>query len=67
MTHSRGHGPRAQDLDRDRRQRVRGQTLHVWLGMAVFAAVLIRIVVRRLQGAPGPLPGATPLMEQAAT
>jgi len=28
---------------------------------------LIRIVVRRVQGAPGPLPGATPLMEKAAT
>lgn len=44
-----------------------GNTPHVWLGIAVFVAVLIRIVVRRVQGAPGPLPGATPLMDKAAT
>ncbi len=43
-----------------------GNTPHVWLGITVFVLVLIRIVVRRVQGAPGPLPGATPLMEKAA-
>ncbi|NDW44845.1 cytochrome b [Ruegeria sp. PrR005] len=43
-----------------------GNTPHVWLGITVFVLVLIRIVVRRVQGAPDPLPGATPLMERAA-
>ncbi|MCU9838325.1 cytochrome b/b6 domain-containing protein [Ruegeria sp. WL0004] len=43
-----------------------GNTPHVWLGITVFVLVLIRIVVRRVKGAPGPLPGATPLMEKAA-
>ena len=29
-----------------------GNTIHVWLGGAVFALVLVRIVVRAMQGAP---------------
>jgi len=40
---------------------------HAILGLAVFTLVLVRIVVRGMHGAPGPLPGASPLMEAAAT
>jgi len=40
---------------------------HAILGLAVFVLVLVRIVVRGMHGAPGPLPGASPLMEAAAT
>ena len=35
-----------------------GNTPHVWLGGAVFALVLIRIVVRLVQGAPAPVADA---------
>ena len=40
-----------------------GNTLHVWLGMAVFALVLLRLVVRLIQGAPAPVPGTPKLLE----
>lgn len=43
-----------------------GNTLHVWLGGAAFAVILIRLLVRAIQGAPGPLPGTTRAMEAAA-
>jgi cytochrome b561 len=43
-----------------------GNTLHVWLGGAVFALVLLRIVVRLTRGAPGAAPGTSPLMTVAA-
>lgn len=46
---------------------ITGNTVHVWLGGAVFAAVLIRIVVRLLSGAPAPVPGSPALLERAAT
>lgn len=39
---------------------------HALLGLAVFGLVLIRIVVRLRQGAPGPAPGSSPLAEAAA-
>jgi cytochrome b561 len=45
---------------------IAGNTPHVWLGGAVFALVLIRIVVRLLQGVPGPVAGTSPAMAQAA-
>lgn len=44
-----------------------GNTLHVWLGGAVFLVVLVRIVVRLLSGAPPAPAGTPPLWEQAAT
>jgi len=44
-----------------------GNTPHVWLGGAVFALVLLRIVVRLIQGAPGAPPGTAPWLEAAAT
>jgi cytochrome b561 len=43
-----------------------GNTLHVWLGGAVFVLVLLRIVVRLMRGAPGAAPGTSPLMTAAA-
>ena len=43
-----------------------GNTLHIWLGMAVFALVLLRLLVRRVQGSPAPLPGTPRPMELAA-
>ncbi|MCG6902928.1 MAG: cytochrome b/b6 domain-containing protein [Rhodobacter sp.] len=45
---------------------IEGNTLHVWLGGAAFALVAIRIVVRLVQGAPAAVPGANPLLDQAA-
>lgn len=44
-----------------------GNTVHVWLGGTVFALVLIRIGVRLVRGAPGPLPGTPPALALAAT
>ncbi|MEX0367319.1 MAG: cytochrome b [Ruegeria sp.] len=43
-----------------------GSTPHVWLGCAVFVLILVRLVLRRIQGAPGALPGSTEMMEKAA-
>lgn len=43
---------------------IEGNTLHVWLGGAVFTLVLIRLIVRATQGAPAPI--GTPAMQQAA-
>ena len=43
-----------------------GNTLHVWLGGAAFALILVRIVVRLVQGAPGPVPGNPEWMQMAA-
>lgn len=45
---------------------IEGNTIHVWLGGATFLLVLIRIVVRLIQGAPGPVPGGSDLMEKGA-
>ena len=45
---------------------IEGNTLHVWLGGAAFALILLRVIVRLVQGAPGPVPGTTPAMEAAA-
>ena len=42
-----------------------GNTLHVWTGGAVFVLVLIRIVVRLVQGAPAPVPGLPDWQETA--
>jgi len=44
---------------------IEGNTIHVWLGGATFLLVLIRIVVRLIQGAPGPVPGGSELIEKA--
>lgn len=44
-----------------------GNTLHVWLGGAAFALILIRVLVRLTSGTPGPVAGTSPLMAQAAT
>jgi cytochrome b561 len=41
-----------------------GNTLHVWLGSAVFALILIRIGVRLVSGAPAALTGTPPLLEK---
>ncbi|WP_170758548.1 cytochrome b [Ruegeria lacuscaerulensis] len=43
-----------------------GGTPHVWLGSIVFVLILIRIVLRWVQGAPGALPGSSALMTKAA-
>ncbi len=43
-----------------------GNPLHVWLGGAAFVLILIRIIVRFTSGAPGAVPGTSPLMEMAA-
>ncbi|GHF65844.1 cytochrome b [Seohaeicola zhoushanensis] len=42
-----------------------GNTVHVWIGSAVFALILLRILVRALQGAPIPMQ-SSPLLEAAA-
>lgn len=39
---------------------------HAVMGLAVFVLVLVRILVRRRQGAPGPVPGSSPIAEAAA-
>jgi len=39
---------------------------HAVMGLAVFVLVLVRILVRRRQGAPGPVPGSSPMAEAAA-
>jgi cytochrome b561 len=44
---------------------IQGNTIHVWLGGATFLLVLIRIVVRLIQGAPDPVPGSSELIEKA--
>jgi cytochrome b561 len=43
-----------------------GNTLHVWLGGAVLALVLVRIAVRLLRGAPGSPPRTPALVSMAA-
>ncbi len=43
-----------------------GGTPHVWLGSVVFALILIRVLLRWVQGAPGALPGNSALMTRAA-
>ncbi len=45
---------------------IEGNTVHVWLGGLTFLLILIRIVVRFVQGAPAAVPGTSPMMEQAA-
>ncbi len=45
---------------------ITGNTVHVWLGGAVFAAVIIRILVRLSTGAPAPVPGSPAWAEKAA-
>ncbi len=45
---------------------IEGNTIHVWLGGATFLLVLIRIVVRLIQGAPDPVPGSNEMIEKAA-
>jgi len=42
-----------------------GNTVHVWLGGAVLVLVLIRIALRLVQGAPGPVPGSPVQMAAA--
>ncbi|MGI3184508.1 cytochrome b [Nioella aestuarii] len=39
---------------------------HAILGLAVFVLVLIRVIVRHRQGAPGPVPGSSAMAEAAA-
>ncbi|APE42834.1 hypothetical protein BOO69_04900 [Sulfitobacter alexandrii] len=45
---------------------IEGNTLHVWIGGAVFLLVLIRIAVRLRTGAPAPAAGSTGWQETAA-
>jgi len=42
-----------------------GNTLHDWLGWAAFALIVLRMAVRTVQGAPGPVPGTSAMMESA--
>lgn len=39
---------------------------HAVMGLLVFVLVLIRVIVRHRQGAPGPVPGSSALAEAAA-
>lgn len=43
-----------------------GNTIHVWLGGSVFALTILRLIVRRIKGAPVAPPGTSALMEMAA-
>lgn len=52
---------------RGRLEGAEGTPLHVWFGVAVFFAVLVRLALRRRHGAPPPVPGMPPLLEAAAT
>ncbi len=45
---------------------ITGNTVHVWLGAAVFFLILMRIVIRRRSGAPPPAPETKPWMAMAA-
>jgi len=42
-----------------------GNTAHVWLGGATFLLILIRLIVRWVQGAPDPVAGGSEMMEKA--
>lgn len=46
---------------------IEGNTPHVWLGGAIFALILIRIIVRLIQGAPAPLGAGPDWQLKAAT
>ena len=46
---------------------IEGNTIHVWLGGTVFALILIRSLVRLIQGAPDHTPETPPFMAKAAT
>ena len=41
-------------------------TVHIYVGLLVLALVVLRMVVRRLQGAPDAIPSDKPLMDMAA-
>lgn len=41
-------------------------TVHVWLGVGIFALIAIRILVRLMQGAPAAAHGGSALMDAAA-
>ncbi len=41
-------------------------TIHVWLGVTIFALIAIRILVRLVQGAPAAAHGGSALMDAAA-
>lgn len=43
-----------------------GNTIHVWLGGSVFALTILRIIVRRIKGAPPSPEGTSTFMELAA-
>lgn len=43
-----------------------GAPLHVMFGGSAFLLILIRVIVRWRQGAPGPVPGTSEMMELAA-
>lgn len=45
---------------------IEGNTIHVWIGSAIFFLVLLRIAVRLIQGAPAPEPGTSERMEKLA-
>ncbi|TMV07815.1 cytochrome b [Ruegeria sediminis] len=45
---------------------IEGNTAHVWIGGAVFALILLHLIVRLIQGAPGPVPGSSPMIAAAA-
>lgn len=44
-----------------------GLPIHAWFGLGALAAVVVRLIVRFVQGAPGVVPGTSPMMAQAAT
>jgi len=44
-----------------------GSQVHVWVGVAVLALTLIRLVLRVTQGAPQPVAGQSPLLTVASS
>lgn len=44
---------------------IEGNTWHVWLGGAVLLLVVVRFIVRRVQGAPAPVNDTPPLLHTA--
>ncbi|MBF9031980.1 cytochrome b [Rhodobacterales bacterium HKCCE3408] len=61
---SEGMGRAHRILMRDGLDPIAAAPIHVWLGLTVFALVVIRLAVRAISGAPAPL--ATGWMELAA-
>ncbi len=63
---SEGMGDALEARNAAGRTGIDGNTLHVWLGGSVFSLTILRIIVRRIKGAPPAPAGTSAFMEMAA-